>query len=146
MNLIGYCLHGSICDFYFVRRQVVNIEDLYLEKKQSIYYYRRGFNLRAAAALACAVLLPLRECIPAVIFELADEARSTSRIHSCYLREELQYASGIPTTISDELSGSVLGDSRGILRALSYLAVASHSARRKQSDVKHRGAGRNGQR
>lgn len=56
-----------ICDYFLIKRQILNVEDLYLEK--GAYTYRDGYNPKALYALAAGVIVALIGLIvPAVSF------------------------------------------------------------------------------
>ena len=56
---IGPLFGILIADFYFVKKQKVIVEDLFNEQKAGAYWYKGGFNPKAIAALAPAVVIGL---------------------------------------------------------------------------------------
>ncbi|KAL2432210.1 Transporter aclS [Exophiala dermatitidis] len=43
----------QICDYFFIRRRLVKLTDLYSPSKSGLYYYFKGFNPRAFVAWVC---------------------------------------------------------------------------------------------
>ncbi|MDA3922853.1 MAG: NCS1 family nucleobase:cation symporter-1 [Salinisphaera sp.] len=59
-------------DYWLVRRQRLNIPDLYSEATDGTYYYRNGFNYRAFYALVPAALISLAIALAPVFHSMAD--------------------------------------------------------------------------
>lgn len=56
---IGPIFGIIICDYFLVRRQQIDLHDLYSEDPRGQYWYRNGFNVRALVALIAAGVISL---------------------------------------------------------------------------------------
>ena len=66
-GLLGAVGGVIVCDYFFIRRGVLNLPDLYREKGE--YHYSRGFNQIALVAMGAGVVIVLLgKCHPAIEF------------------------------------------------------------------------------
>ena len=56
---IGPLFGILIADFYFIKKQKINVDDLFNDQPSGQYWYKNGFNPKAIAALAPAVVIGL---------------------------------------------------------------------------------------
>lgn len=57
-SFIGPLFGILIADFYVVRKQVINVDDLYTMDKKGEYWYKDGYNTKAIYALIPSAIVP----------------------------------------------------------------------------------------
>lgn len=58
-GFIGPIFGIVVCDYYFIRKQTLDVEHLYSDDPRGKYWYSRGFNIRAVVALVIAGVVAL---------------------------------------------------------------------------------------
>lgn len=79
-----------IVDYFILRRGNITVRQLFTRSGEGIYYYTRGFNLRAYAAFVIGFLLPL----PGFIESFGTVSASAAAAHLYSLGWELSFAVG----------------------------------------------------
>lgn len=54
----------SLVDYFLIRKALVKVSNVLLIDKKSIYWFHKGFNLRAAVTVLATIWVPLRESSP----------------------------------------------------------------------------------
>lgn len=55
-------------DYYIIRKQKLKLTHLYVDSEDSIYWFYRGYNIRAIVCWILAVCPVMRECSSMLVF------------------------------------------------------------------------------